>query len=205
MSLEAESQDRTAVMLTINACAEAYHYVKAQLAPNAGHFEQIANHDKACEAFCAHLPILLGLESFQIYLACIGQGAAIGAIDPADMGRYSHLAQVAMSAWKLANLTVPEAQNRLDPLPSKGNQNNSYESQQARALLPDRKTQNQMFKELRRRRVAIPSEHDLQANPIVALAFCDLFDNHLDKFPPPENEFGPKPGQERLRPPQEAA
>src|SRR5271157_590467 len=132
--------DRNEVMKTINRCAEAYHYVRAQLPPKAAHFDKLDNQAKASEAFCSHLPVLLGLESFQIFVACIAQGVAIGAIDPVDIGRYCHLAQTAMTAWKLANLTVPEARNRPHPLPTRSNQSETYEGAAAAAQLPDRKT-----------------------------------------------------------------
>ena len=73
-------------------------------------WEEIEIHQKAFLAFAAELPLLCDPPSFQLYMSCISQGASIGAIDPVDVGRFCHIAQTAMSAWKLANLIVPAAQ-----------------------------------------------------------------------------------------------
>ena len=73
---------------TIERCAAAYHRVRAEL------------------------PVLRDPDSFQLYVACIGKGAAIGAIDIVDIGRFCHIAQTAMAVWKLANLTIPAAQEK---------------------------------------------------------------------------------------------
>ncbi len=187
--LDQPQLDLNQIMQIVNRCAEAYHYVKAELPAKATHFEKLDNDAKASEAFCRHLPVLFGLQNIQIFIACIGLGVSIGAIDVADGGRYSHLAITAMSAWKLANLTVPEARSRQHPPLPKGNHEGNHEEDYGTAAvaaqLPDRKTQNLLYMELRRRGIPVSSEYDLRKNPHLARVFCDLAQNHLDKLPPP--------------------
>jgi hypothetical protein len=113
---------------TIERCAAAYHRVRAELPQGATYFEDQENSHKAFLAFAAELPILRDPDSFQLYVACIGKGAAI---DIVDIGRFCHIAQTAMAVWKLANLTISafqaaeraaqeKAQKQATPL--KGNQ-----------------------------------------------------------------------------------
>ena len=98
---------------TIERCAQAYHRVRAELPPKEiGFRADSLNQHKAYLAFSAEMPILRGPDSFQLYISCLARGAAIGAIDVVDLGRLSHLVQVAISVWKLANLTIPAAQTR---------------------------------------------------------------------------------------------
>jgi hypothetical protein len=131
MQPEENTPDRAELMQTIQRCAAAYHRVMADLPKGSLRWDVAEFQQRAFLAFSAHLPVLCDLASIQLYIACIAQGAAIGAIDPVDAGRFCHIAQTAMSAWKLANLTVPAAQARekreqqkaqkQTPLPSKGN------------------------------------------------------------------------------------
>ena len=112
---------------SIQRCAAAYHRVRAELPSDPYYHADLRNQHKAFLAFAAELPLLIDPPSFQLYIACIGQGAAIGAIDPVDVGRLCHIANTAMSAWKLANLIAPAAQAteraaRQAPLPAEGNQ-----------------------------------------------------------------------------------
>lgn len=107
---ESATLDRTEVNQTMQRCAEAYHRVIVEMPKNPNIWTRQEFQEKAFLAFAAHLPVLINPASFQIYIACIAQGAAIGAIDPMDAGRFCHIAQTAMSAWKLANLTVPAAE-----------------------------------------------------------------------------------------------
>jgi hypothetical protein len=99
----------TAFTQTIQRCAAAYHRVMADMPRDPDYWVRDEIQNKAFLAFAAELPILRDPASFQLYIACIAQGAAIGAIDPIDVGRFCHLAQTAISAWKLANLTIPAA------------------------------------------------------------------------------------------------
>ncbi len=110
MTTETETPD--VYNQTIQRCAAAYHRVRAELSPRAIPAEDQRNNYKAFQAFAAELPVLRNPDSFQLYIACIAQGAAIGAIDVVDLGRFCHIAQTAMSAWKLANLTLPAAQEK---------------------------------------------------------------------------------------------
>ncbi len=91
-------------------CAAAYHHVIVDMPKNPTRWEDAEIHQKAFFAYAAELPILCDPASFQLYITCISQGASIGAIDPVDVGRFCHIANTAMSAWKLANLIVPAAQ-----------------------------------------------------------------------------------------------
>ncbi len=97
---------------TIERCAAAYHRVRAELKKDAIYFEDQENNHKAFLAFAAELPVLRDPDSFQLYVACIGKAAGIGAIDIVDVGRFCHIAQTAMSIWKLANLTIPAVQEK---------------------------------------------------------------------------------------------
>ncbi|HWE85161.1 MAG TPA: hypothetical protein VG267_09465 [Terracidiphilus sp.] len=213
---EPEIQDpfRQQILHAINVCIQAYLGVKAKLPSDASYSSRQENHEAACSAYLAKLPILCDLASFQFYVACIAHGASIGAVDPVDIGRFCHLAQTAMSAWKLANLIVPAAKNRemqatrnkqneADPLPTKGNQVEDRQSLQAASQLPDRKTQMDLYKSLRQRGIPVPSEIDLRNNPLVALYYCDLAQHYLDKLPPPYDQRGPEPSPEPAPGPQQ--
>lgn len=217
---QAATLDRAELMKTIQRCAEAYFRVRAELPPNSIPYYDQANNYKASLAFLAQIPVLYDLASFQLYIACIAQGAAIGAIDPADVGRFCHIAQTAISAWKLANLIVPAAQRKemeseekakyTRPLPTKGNhpQNEetsppTEEDRQAAASLPDRSTQDALYKSLRQRGIPVPSEINLRRYPLLALYYCDLAQHHLDKLPPMEARPGPTPGPESSPAPQQ--
>ena len=105
-------QEQDVYTQTIQRCAAAYHRVRAELAPRAIPAEDQRNNYKAFQAFAAELPVLRDPDSFQLYVACIAKGAAIGAIDVVDLGRFCHIVQTAMSVWKLANLTIPAAQEK---------------------------------------------------------------------------------------------
>ena len=97
---------------TIQRCAAAYRRVRAELAPRSIPAEDQRNNYKAFQAFAAELPVLRDPDSFQLYVACIAKAAGIGAIDIVDIGRFCHIAQTAMSVWKLANLTIPAVQEK---------------------------------------------------------------------------------------------
>ena len=125
---------------TIERCAAAYQRAIAHMPKDPSPWVREEIQHKAYLAFAAELPVLRDPDSFLLYIACIGKGASIGAIDIVDVGRFCHIAQTAMSVWKLANLTVPAAQAKEErarkkeqreaqrvadrkntPLPSKGN------------------------------------------------------------------------------------
>ena len=195
---ESHDLDQASAIKAINRCAQAYFHVLAELAPNAGPFDRSENREKARQAFLAQLPVLLSPGNFQIFIACIGQGVAIGAIDIVDSGRYCHLALTAMHAWKVAH---PQPRWTSRPPSASSNQEHDDQSKEAAALLPSLQTQDHYFKELRRRGLPVPTAHRLRNNPDAALAFCALAEQYMDKFPPPENEFGPRPAQEWLQPP----
>ncbi|HTX75692.1 MAG TPA: hypothetical protein VMD29_05740, partial [Terracidiphilus sp.] len=73
---------------TIDRCAAAYRRVRAELKPkDIGYNADRENNYKAYLAFSAELPILSNPASFQLYVACIAKGVAIGAIDIGDAGR----------------------------------------------------------------------------------------------------------------------
>ncbi len=97
---------------TIERCAAAYHRVMAEMPKNPTGWAREEHQHKAFLAFAAELPVLRDPDSFQLYVACIAKGAGIGAIDVVDIGRFCHIAQTAMSVWKLANLTIPAAQEK---------------------------------------------------------------------------------------------
>ncbi|MGH9591884.1 MAG: hypothetical protein ACRD5L_02240 [Bryobacteraceae bacterium] len=107
---QSQNPDRAELMQTIQRCAEAYHHAVADMPKDPNHWVRQEYLNKGFLAFCAHLPVLCDLAAIQTYIACIGQGAAIGAIDTMDSGRLCHIANVAMGAWKLANLTYPAAE-----------------------------------------------------------------------------------------------
>ena len=93
--------DPTLAMQTMTRCASAYFHIEHESLPaTLSDGQRWEHHQKACEAFRAELPILLGPENFQIYIACIAQGVHIGAIDLLDAGKYTHLTQCAVSAWR---------------------------------------------------------------------------------------------------------
>jgi hypothetical protein len=223
-------------------CAEAYHRVMADMPKNVCTATEQSHQYKAFLAFAAELPILCDLPSFQLYIACIAKGVAIGAIDPADAGRFCHIAQIAISAWKLANLVVPAAQakeraaqqKQPTPLPPKGNHDGVQESQfrpsqppqdpkqppqdpkqppqdpkqptplppkgnhageeplpyddwqslYAATKLPDWETQTELFKSLRDRGIAIPTDEELRGSPIDALRHCERA-RYLEQCAPP--------------------
>ena len=191
-----QTLDQAELDKTIERCAEAYHRVMAEMPKNLGYLGKQEHWQKASIAFCSQLPILLDPPSFQLYIACIARGTAIGAIDVVDAGRFCHIAQTAMSAWKLANIIVPAAQARQEaarqkearekekqatPLPSKGNQsansgNVEYANQLQDALdnMPLRKVQHEFFELLRKRGVPIPSNSDLSRDAIATVKYCRL-------------------------------
>ncbi|HKF45877.1 MAG TPA: hypothetical protein VKB38_00870 [Terracidiphilus sp.] len=92
------------VQESVNRCVEAFRCEH--------------NHDEACKAFLAELPTLSGPAGFHAFLACIGKAVALGVIDLLDVGRYCHVAQIAMRAWKLAQ---SESEKTAHPLPPNGN------------------------------------------------------------------------------------
>ncbi len=177
---------------TIERCAAAYHRVRAELPGGATPYRNQENNHKAFLAFAAELPVLRDPDSFQLYVACIGKGAAIGAIDIVDIGRFCHIAQTAMAVWKLANLTIPaaqekerlaqeKAQKQATPLPPKGNQSQVPTSSQvgdalqyALAHLPRFEVQKQHFQALRNRGMILPCDRELRDNPLAALHFCRM-------------------------------
>jgi hypothetical protein len=109
---QTENPTSTDFHQAIQRCAAVYHRVMADMPKDPSYWVRDEIHQKAFLAFAAELPILIDPASFQLYIACIAQGAAIGAIDPIDVGRFCHLAQTAISAWKLANLTIPATQEK---------------------------------------------------------------------------------------------
>ncbi|HKF49156.1 MAG TPA: hypothetical protein VKB38_17490 [Terracidiphilus sp.] len=109
---------------TINLCVKAYNgamdidspqYSGSRVKP-----DRLQRRREASLAYLSNLPIVFDPPSFQLYIACISHGASIGAIDPSDIGRYCHLAQTAMSAWKLAHPDRKQQKGR-HPLPPNGN------------------------------------------------------------------------------------
>ncbi len=214
--------DPTLAMEYLNRCTEAFRRAKQNPPANATGDQLWEHHQQACAAFRAQLPILLGPENFQIYMACIAQGEVIGAIDRIDLGKFNHLVNTAVAAWRAGQQQLrqqriherdqerdqerAEARNQSrnparqgdsggraahPPTPTKGNQHEDYLSDEARAQLPDRKTQNQLYKELRQRGVAVPSDKSLRENPLVALNFVDLALNHMDQLPPADDGQSP--------------
>jgi hypothetical protein len=201
MQPESQPLDRDEFLHAINRCIEAYREIKAKLPENAGYHDHRDNHAAASTAYLSKLPILCDLNSFQIYVACIGHAASLGVVDTVDIGRFCHIAQTAMSAWKLANLTVPAAQKKEKqaqekqnatrsregtPLPSKGNhpeancsQSFSKELQQALNNLPTFEVQKQHFQSLRNGGMVLPSDSELRDNPLAALHFCQIAEQML--------------------------
>jgi len=197
--------DRETAMKAVNRCVEAYLHIMEQIPSGADRRTSEPYQTRAREAFFRHLPVLLDRSDFQIYTACIQQGVHIGVIHLDDAGRYLNMVSIAMQTWKLAHFEELKAAH--PPLP-KGNQHDDYESQQVRAQLPDRKTQDFYYKELRRRGLPVPNEPMLRNNPNAAACFCELYEKHRDRFPPPERAFTPqpaaKPAEEWLSPPHQA-
>jgi hypothetical protein len=141
----------------LQRCAAAYHHVRAELPEGAYYHADLHNQQKASLAFLAQLPVLIDPASCQLYVACVAQGVAIGAVDICDAGRLCHLAQTAMSIWKLANLTIPaaeekrqreaekaerEARKQATPHPSKGNQADPANSAGNQTPLPPKGNQS---------------------------------------------------------------
>lgn len=198
----------------INRCVQAYLDVKAKLPKDASYSATCDNHENACAAYLSKLPILWDPASFQLYIACIAHGAALGVIDPLDVGRFCHVAQTAISAWKLANLTVPAkarknekaAQEKATPLPPKGNQpeDNGVDQaiQDALSRLPTFEVQKQHFQLLRSRGQLLPSDPELRDNPLAALHFCQAAEQILRQEalagnpPPPQAVSQPAPDQQ---------
>ncbi len=104
----------------IQRCTAAYFRVKADLPKRADLFACNENHEKALRAFLAELPVLLGIDSIQVYIACLARAHDIGAIDSADIGQYLYPTQIALQAWKLANPPQHRQEKRATP-PPKGN------------------------------------------------------------------------------------
>jgi len=216
---------------TIERCAEAYHLVMAEMPKNLGYLGKQEHWQKASIAFCSQLPILLDPPSFQLYIACIARGTAIGAIDIVDAGRFCHIAQTAMSAWKLANLIVPAAQARQEaarqkearekekqatPLPSKGNQSQNYgnadygnQLQDALDNMPLRKVQHEFFELLRKRGVPIPSNSDLSRDAIATVKYCRLAESIVEAEAMAEirrmRRYAPEPAPAQQEQPEKAA
>jgi len=138
-----------------------------------------------------------------VYIACVASGVGIGAVDVVDAGRLCHLAQTAMSAWKLVNLVIPAAEEKdrqakkkekedaerqakkseekAAPLPSNGNlsgdvSNLQLEMALQKALddLPRFDEQKKHFHILRNRGHLLPCDAELRDNPLAALHFVRL-------------------------------
>ncbi len=211
---------------TIERCAAAYHRVMAEMPKNPTGWAREEHQHKAFLAFAAELPVLRDPDSFQLYVACIAKGAGIGAIDVVDIGRFCHIAQTAMSVWKLANLTIPAAQEKeraakkkeemATPLPSKGNHPQVPTSSQvgdalqyALAHLPMFEVQKQHFQELRNRGMILPCDRELRDSPLAALHFCrmneELIRQDVLASIPPSPQPGPDPAPEQSPASQQAA
>ena len=212
---------------TIERCAAAYHRVMAEMPKDPSIWVREEFQHKAYQAFSAELPILRDPDSFQLYVACIGKAAGIGAIDIVDIGRFCHIAQTAMSIWKLANLTIPavqekerlakeKAQKQATPLPSKGNQSQVPTSSQvgdalqyALAHLPRFEVQKQHFQALRNRGMILPCDRELRDNPLAALHFCrmneELIRQDVLASIPPSPKPGPDPAPEQSTASEQAA
>ena len=174
------------------------------------------HHHNGFVAFCSELPILYEPSSFQIYLACITRGVAIGAMNPAEAGRLSHLVQTSMSAWKLFNLTVPAAEEKQRQAREKGEQkaappspsDNLFDArvspeiveqalQNALNQLPEFKVQKMHFQYLRRKGQLLPCDAELRENSLAALHFVKLSEKlqreqaQIDY--PADTYFDPKP------------
>ena len=224
--------DPTLTMQFLHRCTETFYRLKQNPPAGATADQLWEHHQQACAAFRAQLPILLGPENFQIFVACINQGWVLGAIDTVDLGKYNNLVNTAIAAWRsgqqqLRQMRIDERDHQRDqdreesrnqtrrrreeedrtdpPTPNEGNQDDEYRSAEARAQLPDRKTQNQLYKELRHRGVAVPSDKSLRENPLVALNLIDLALNHRDTLPPSDVDFDPATAQEPPQRPSAAA
>ena len=115
-----QSETHTVIVNTINRSFGAWDKVRSKLPPNADEDADMDNAARARWAFLEHLPVLHDPQSFQVYVACIAHGVTLGAVQVAEIGRYGHLVQLAMSTWKLANPDWKNPQKQ-DPLPTKGN------------------------------------------------------------------------------------
>ena len=111
-SPESTTLDRTEFNQTLQRCAAAYHRVMADMPEHVGYVSEQKHWQKASLAFLAELPALLDPTACHLYIACIAQGVGIGAVDGADAGRLCHLAQMAISVWKLVHLTIPAARQK---------------------------------------------------------------------------------------------
>ena len=195
--LEQPTPTRTGFMQATQRCAAAYHRVMANMPRDPVYRVREEIRHKAFLAFAAELPVLCDPQSFQLYIACIGQGASIGAIEPGEAGRFCHIAQTAMSAWKLANLIAPAAQAReraaphkaqKQPFPSQDSfsaaQNTQpvdKELQYALSRLPGWESQKQQFKLLRKRGISVPNDEELRRDPYAALYYCQTAEWFLRK------------------------
>ena len=181
----------------INRCVKAFKEVTARLPEKPGFFDSRDNHTDACRAYLLKLPVLTGPQSFQIYVACVSHGASIGAIDPIDVGRFCHVAQTAMAAWKLAHLIVPaaeakeraakakeqkeaeekarkESEKQANPLPSKGNQTEEGSKQVDVRIYPDWPKLQEYYQYLRDKGVPLIEDDYLARNPVAASLCCDV-------------------------------
>ena len=189
--------DMTEAMRAIQRCCEAFYHVKFELSKKADDAEQYDNNVKACEAFRAELPILLGLQSYQVYTACIGKGLSIGAIDLVDSSRYLYAAQAAMAAYRLAH---PPQRAGATPLPSRGNLNDGDDGNVTDASLSDRPTQAQLFKELRIRKFPLPPEEAVRKDRNLAGYMCDVARFLIPRLPVPGAKDPPPPRADSLNP-----
>jgi hypothetical protein len=178
---------------TIERCTQAYRAAVA-VPPSCGHPTTVEEHrQRGFVAFCSHLPILYEPASFQIFLACVARGAAIGAMDPSEAGRLCHIAQTALSAWKLFNLVIPAAEEKQRLAREKGEEKSAPPSpngnlfdtrpnpeleeqalQNALNRLPEFKVQKLHFQYLRRKGQLLPCDAELRENSLAALHFVKL-------------------------------
>jgi hypothetical protein len=226
---QTENPTSTDFHQAIQRCAAAYHRVMADMPKDPSYWVRDEIHQKAFLAFAAELPILIDPASFQLYIACIAQGAAIGAIDPIDVGRFCHLAQTAISAWKLANLTIPAAQEKQrqaansasgpagsaglaarTPLPSNGNHGKELSNiqvemalQDALSHLPHFEVQKKLFQLLRNHGHLLPCDGELRESPLAALHFCRIAEQIIREETLAEAAAPANPGPEPA-PPQPA-
>ncbi len=105
----------------VQRCTAAYFRVMESLSKRADLFKTQEVQQQALKAFLAELPLLLGIHSIQVYIACLSRARDIGAIDAGDVGHYLYPAQIAMQAWKLANPPQRRQREMNTHPPSKGN------------------------------------------------------------------------------------
>jgi hypothetical protein len=198
------------VVAAVNRCLHAYHEALDKPRAKDDYFGREHQH-QATLAYLGQLPILTGPQSFQLYISCVSHGASAGAIDPVDVGRFCHIANTAMAAWKLANLVAPaarqkekeaaekkeksrstdrgsQATNADTPPPSKGNRkplegNQSVEEavQDLIDNLPTVEVQRQLFQMLRQRNIPLPGNGELRDNPIASLHYVRMAQELLRK------------------------